>query len=75
LIDKKKWVQIVALDSKQIGLDKILASACSIQEMETARSVGTTLRPLRNAQTQALIKHGEVLTELQVNLYLPLILQ
>jgi NTE family protein len=41
------------------------------KEHDTAKAVGTNLTSLKEKQIEALIKHSNWLTEVQVRLYLP----
>lgn len=68
------WDKIENQVKAKIGYDNILLSGCTEAELKIARSVGTNLAPLRKEQTEALIKHAEAITELQVKLFLPQIL-
>lgn len=70
-IESRKWVEIEELVSKNVNLQLILNKGCSKEELNTARLVGTNLIPLKKKQTLALIKHSETITELQVRLFLP----
>jgi len=73
-LQNQKWDEIEELVSNNININSLLKQGCNKEELKIARSVGTNLVPLKLAQTKALIKHAEVITELQIKLYLPHIL-
>lgn len=59
---------------QRIGEADILRRSPSKQELAVARSVGTNLVTLKPEQMQSLIHQAEVITEMQVKLYLPMLL-
>jgi NTE family protein len=75
----QKWIEAPEVHRKeieqhltqQVGFDSILARNPTEAELEMASQVGTNLTPLLPAQLDALMRHAENLTELQVKLYLP----
>ncbi|MFD2568920.1 patatin-like phospholipase family protein [Pseudotenacibaculum haliotis] len=69
-----KWEEIKEYISKKIDLKNLISQGCTNVELKIARSVGTNLVPLKQNQAKALIKHSEIITELQIKLYLPHIL-
>jgi NTE family protein len=73
-IEFGKWSEIEKLVSNNINLKMIIDMGCSEKEIKIARAVGTNLVPLKKEQTLALIKHSEAITELQIKLFLPHIL-
>ncbi|NOQ72703.1 MAG: hypothetical protein GQ574_11905 [Crocinitomix sp.] len=70
----KNWTAIKELIIENLAFSHLLEQGCTAKELETARSVSTNLTPLKDAETKALIKHAEAITEIQVKLYLPHIL-
>ena len=56
---------------QQVGYAAIAARDLTRAEWEMARRIGTNLTRLSPAELNALVRHAENLTELQVKLYLP----
>jgi NTE family protein len=73
-ITNQNWEGIKLQITTQVGYDRILEAGCRAVEIEIARSVKTNLSSLKQEQINALIKHAEAITELQVRLFLPQIL-
>lgn len=71
LIDNNDWESIRKNLIKQIGYQEILEQGCNNDELRTARNVKTGLSSLSDKKRNALIKHAESITELQVKLFLP----
>lgn len=67
--------EIVGFLAKQVGYDIIISRDLSPEEIKIARSVGTNLKKLSGKQIGCLITHAENLTELQVKLYCPSLVQ
>lgn len=74
LIERKEWTLIENQVKVQIDYDKLLAKGCDDSELQIARNVRTGLSRLSDDKINALIKHAEAITELQVKLFLPHIL-
>jgi len=71
LISGKKWKAIQDLVSANVNIDELIQNGCTTAELKMARSVSTNLVPFPKAQAKALIKHAEAITEIQVKVYLP----
>ena len=74
-ISKTAFENIVATLKTSIGWDKLSRIFPNKESCEMARSVGTNLTKLRQKKIDALIRHSEMLTEIQVRLYLPEIIE
>lgn len=74
-ISKTAFDNIVATLKKSIGWDQLSKIFPNIESCEIARSVGTNLTRLKRKKIDALIHHSEILTEIQVRLYLPEIIE
>ncbi len=65
------WDDIETLVKQNISYNDIIKNACSEDDLEIARSVKTGLSRLKQSKIDKLIKHAEVITELQIKLFLP----
>lgn len=74
-ISKTAFDNIVATLKKSIGWDQLSKIFPNKESCEIARSVGTNLTRLKRKKIDALIHHSEILTEIQVRLYLPEIIE
>lgn len=74
-IEGELWNKIKDIVKHNINHDNLLSKGCNEEELLTARNVGTGLSKLNNNKINALVKHAEAITELQVKLFLPHILQ
>ena len=74
-ISKTAFDNIVATLKKSIGWDQLSKIFPNKENCEIARSVGTNLTRLKRKKIDALIHHSEILTEIQVRLYLPEIIE
>lgn len=74
-ISENAFENIVATLKKSIGWDQLSKVFPDKKSCEMARSVGTNLTKLKRKKIDALINHSEVLTEIQVRLYLPEIIE
>ena len=70
-ISKTAFDNIVATLKKSIGWDQLSKIFPNKESCEMARAVGTNLTKLKRKKIDALIRHSEILTEIQVRLYLP----
>lgn len=70
-ISKTAFDNIVATLKKSIGWDQLSKIFPNKESCEMARAVGTNLTKLKRKKLDALIRHSEILTEIQVRLYLP----
>lgn len=70
-ISKTAFDNIVATLKKSIGWDQLSKIFPNKESCEMARTVGTNLTKLKRKKIDALIRHSEILTEIQVRLYLP----
>ena len=66
---------IVTTLKKSIGWDRLSKIFPDKESCKMARSVGTNLTRLKRKKIDALIRHSEALTEIQVRLYLPEIIE
>ena len=73
-IDNKEWDKIEEKVKSSIGYDAIMAQALSKEDLEIARSVGTNLTALKDIQVNTLIGHASAITEMQVKLFCPSLL-
>ena len=60
---------------KSIGWDRLSKIFPDKESCKMARAVGTNLTRLKRKKIDALIRHSEALTEIQVRLYLPEIIE
>lgn len=74
-ISKTAFDNIVATLKKSIGWDQLSKIFPNKESCEIARSVSTNLTRLKRKKIDALIHHSEILTEIQVRLYLPEIIE
>ena len=74
-ISKNAFENIVTTLKKSIGWDRLSKIFPDKESCKMARSVGTNLTRLKRKKIDALIRHSEVLTEIQVRLYLPEIIE
>lgn len=74
-ISKTAFDNIVATLKKSIGWDQLSKIFPNKESCEIARSVSTNLTRLKRKKIDALIRHSEALTEIQVRLYLPEIIE
>lgn len=74
-ISENAFENIVATLKKSIEWDQLYKIFPDKDSCEMARSVGTNLTKLSRKKINALIRHSEVLTEIQVRLYLPEIIE
>lgn len=70
-ISNNAFENIVATLKKSIGWEGLYKRIPNKNSCEMARSVGTNLTKLNRENIDALIRHAETLTEIQVRLYLP----
>jgi len=75
LIVIKDWKSVEKHIKVRIEYDKIIAKGCNKEELETARNVKTGLSKLSDEKINALVKHAEAITEMQVKLFLPHLLK
>ena len=74
-ISKTAFDNIVATLKKSIGWDQLSKIFPNKESCEMARAVGTNLTRLNRKKIDALIHHSEILTEIQVRLYGPEIIE
>lgn len=74
-ISKNAFENIVTTLKKNIGWDRLSKIFPDKESCKMARSVGTNLTRLKRKKIDALIRHSEALTEIQVRLYLPEIIE
>ena len=74
-ISKNAFENIVTILKKSIGWDRLSKTFPDKESCKMARSVGTNLTRLKRKKIDALIRHSEALTEIQVRLYLPEIIE
>lgn len=74
-ISKNAFENIVTTLKKSIGWDRLSKIFPDKESCKMARSVGTNLTRLKRKKIDALIRHSEALTEIQVRLYLPEIIE
>src|SRR6218665_374107 len=70
-IKDKNWDFIAELLRQKINYDEIKSKGCNEEELKIARKVKTGLSSLSDKKINALIKHAETITEIQVKLFLP----
>lgn len=73
-IDNGNWKKIEDDLIKKINYYKIVEKANTKEQLKIARSVKTNLVPLRDEEIDALINHAALITEIQVKLYCPSLL-
>lgn len=69
--DKGKMIQHL---KNKIGFDDIVKYGLSNTEIDFVKNIKTSLKSLTSEEISLLIKHAEVLTEIQVKLYCPTLL-
>jgi NTE family protein len=70
-IKNKQWTEIESYIKQKIDYDKIMLQEPTESEIKLARNVVTQLKPLPDAEMNALIKQAYCITEMQVKLYCP----
>ncbi|MGC4039682.1 MAG: patatin-like phospholipase family protein [Flavobacterium sp.] len=70
-IDNKNWEAIKEYLKNKIGYEALEIKGCNADELKIARKVRTGLSALSESKINALMKHAEAITELQVKLFLP----
>lgn len=73
-VDEENWESIRGMLEERIDYQSILRKSCSNLELEIARSIRTNLTPLSETEINVLIKHAMNMTEIQVKLFCPHIL-
>jgi NTE family protein len=77
--DKDKSSQafssMVILVKKNICWDELSNRIPSRAELDIAQNIVTNLKALKPEQIQALVSHSEWLSEVQIRLYLPFLIQ
>lgn len=73
-IDNKEWELIQEKLEKRICYDQIKINQPTKEEIKIARSVSTNLKALSDKEINSLIKQAECMTEIQIKLYCPSIL-
>lgn len=71
LIENKNWYEIEIYIKTKIGCAVLLTSMPTNEELKIARDVKTSLTPLNDIQINALIKQAMCMTEIQIKLYCP----
>lgn len=74
-ISYNAYKNIVVTLKNSIGWEQLCQRLPNKKDSTTARSVGTNLTKLKLKKIESLIKHSEILTEIQVRLYLPEIIE
>ncbi|MCH7962769.1 MAG: patatin-like phospholipase family protein [Bacteroidetes bacterium] len=74
-INNSEWDSITEKLKNNIGYDNIIAQSPSKEELSIARSIKTSLKTLKENEISALIKHSYCITELQIKLYCPTIIE
>lgn len=74
-VSNNAFENIVTTLKKSIGWENLHKRNPDKDSCEIARSVGTNLIKLKRKKIDALIRHAEALTEIQVRLYLPEIIE
>ena len=54
-----------------VNFEKLKSKAQSLEDLKIARSVKTNLTQLKSKQIMALINQAEIMTEIQIKLYIP----
>jgi NTE family protein len=73
-IENKEWELIQNELEKRINYNKIKSKQPTKDELNIARSVSTNLKSLQDFEINNLIKQASCLTEIQVNLYCPILI-
>jgi len=59
----------------RVSYDQILKKKLSDHDIILARSVSTNLTSLNDKKIEVLLKHAEILTEIQLKLYCPSLIE
>ncbi|PKV50549.1 NTE family protein [Aquimarina sp. MAR_2010_214] len=70
-IEEKRWGVIENKLKENIQYNRILEESNTQEELSIARSVSTNLVALKEKEIDALIRHASCITEIQVRLYCP----
>ena len=70
-VSSQAFSTVVKHVKSNIGWDELSSKTPSREVLDIAQSVGTNLKNLKKEQIEALIAHSEWLSEIQVKLYLP----
>lgn len=73
-IESKNWEVIQSSLEKKINYSVIRLKQPSVEELRIARSVSTNLKSLSDNQINSLIKQAACLTEIQIKLYCPMLI-
>lgn len=73
-IEAENWDKIGIQLENNISYPDILLRACTQEELNKARQICTGLSKLKDWEIEYLTKHAEIMTELQVKLFLPHVL-
>lgn len=71
LLSKKNDNELMQLIAEKIKLEEILVNRPTSDQEKLARSVSTNLTALSEKEIEALSTYAEIMTEIQVKLYLP----
>jgi NTE family protein len=70
-IEKNEWEKIEEKIKTNVDYERIVSESPTPEQLKIARSVKTSLKTLKDSEINALIKHSYCMTELQVRLYCP----
>ncbi len=73
-IERGNWKIIQEKLEKKLNYSEIVVRKPTDEEVKIARSVSTNLKSLKDNQINSLIKQAEILTEIQIKLYCPMII-
>ncbi|KUO68770.1 MAG: hypothetical protein APF83_11545 [Lutibacter sp. BRH_c52] len=73
-IESKNWEAIQGKLEKKINYIEIRSKQPTLEELRIARSVSTNLKSLKDNQINSLIKQAACLTEIQIKLYCPMLI-
>lgn len=73
-VSTQAFISVVKLVKSNINWDELSSQSPSKAVHDIAKSVGTNLKALSIEQIQALISHSEWLSEVQIRLYLPMLI-
>src|SRR5690606_6390565 len=73
-IENKNWKVIQKKLEQKINYTEISLKQPKVEELKIARSVTTNLKSLTDNQIHSLIKQAACLTEIQVKLYCPMLI-
>ncbi len=73
-IEKEEWKLIQDKLEKRISYDVIKSKQPTKDELSIARSVTTNLKALKDNEIESLIKQAATLTEIQIKLYCPILI-